>query len=1072
MKISHQAVKHPVYVALLLIALIAFGIYSIVGMNVAFISSFDVPMVYVMAVYPGADAETIEKEIIEVFEDDFITLPNFSSMSSTASDSVAVTSITFLDGVDPNDMLPEVRNRISQFETDLPEGISGTPNALVGGIQMLPIMTFSVETGGDAVRLTSYINDEIKPQITKIPGVSTVSLDGDKEMEVEIKLDTDALSSHSISPLQIYQVLEYNNTSMPLGLSTYRDKNASVRFEGGYDSLEEIENLAIGATENGTIIRIKDVATVHFAVKEENKSITSEGKELIVVNVCKRKEGNTIEITNEIKRILEEANRDTQGAFRYNIVSDDSRVVNASIRSVLSSGALGVLIAVLIIFLILGDIQATLTIALSLPLSILFTFIGMRVMGISINLLSLSGLIIALGSVVDGSIVILEQIYRYYRMRKDGKPMYTVAESIFHGADDVGISIFGSVLTTVIVFVPITLLKGIVGQILHDVSVTYMLALSASLITAVTVIPFFLKLFLKEDRENRKPNLIQRIVEHLQNVYSRAVEWTLDKRRFVLVVLIAVLAITIWCIAQLGITFIPSTDNSDFYIEVEFPQNYTLDRVEEGMAEAERILRAEVPELKTLVNTAGGSNGIVVRSGSNIGTIHAVLVPVAERKRDIHEIIILMQRRISESIPDATVTVKNGGFDNLVGFISGGGGYGITISGTDLDSLYAEALRINARLKQDPEVMTTSISTTYDTYTATIDASYDYLSSLGIPSTEAAMTSAILFNGTDAGKYRKDGKHYPLRLVSNVTDEPISENTLNNLKIVTSNGITVSYGGISDFMTKLNLSSITHTDRATTITISATTIGESTSGVKNRMNAYLAENPLESGIDQSDGGINKLVADALPPILSALIIAWFLVYAVMVLQFENFKQPFLILATIPFCIIGVAVALIIASSSLNLVSMLGIVSLGGMAVNNGIILVDYFNLAVKKKRLALFDEKGIVLREEDNERGKLDYSTEYRLLRSSIVESCHSRLKSILMTALSTMLGVIPMAVGTGEGSEVYAPLGQAIAGGLLASTAISLFLIPILYYLMENRRLRRTYKISKKEAKNAIETN
>ncbi len=1069
MKISHSAVKHPVYIAMILIALVAFGIYSVVGMNVAFISSFDVPMVYVMAIYPGADAETIENDIISVFEEDFITLPNFTSMSSTASDSVAVSTITFQDGIDPYDMLPEVRYRIDQFMDDLPSGITGKPNALVGGIQMVPIMSFSVETNDDTVQLTNYIQDEIIPQITKLEGVSTVELTGSKELEVKIKLNLDRLNSYNISPTTVYQILSYNNTSLPLGNSAYKDKNASVRFDGNYEDIQDIENLTIGATENGSLIKLKDVADISLEPIEEDKKVTSDGKDLIVVDISKRAEGNTIKITNEVKKILKQAEQDTNGAFKYNIVADDSRVVNASIKSVLSSGALGVLIAVLIIFLILGDAQATLTIALSIPLSILFTFIGMRVFGISINLFSLSGLIIALGSVVDGSIVILEQIYKYYQERKNGIPRYSVAESIFHGSDDVGASIAGSVLTTVIVFVPITLLDGIVGQILHDVSITYMLALMASLITAVAIIPFFLKAFLKEDRKEKKPNLITRTMTHIQNGYAKAVAWTLDKRKFILVICISVLIFTVWCIGQLGITFIPSTDNSDFYITMTFPQNYTSDRIDEMMGKTEELLRENVPELQSLVNISGGSSDFVTTGGNNVGSIHAILVPVAERDRDIHDIILLMQTVLTENIPDAQVSVKNGGFDNLLGYLAGGGGYGITLSGTDTDLLYAEAKRVEDFLKTDKEVMSTALNTSYETYTATIDASYDYLSSLGLTSTEASLTSAILFNGMECGKIKIGDDYYDIQLMSDVNDEPITENTLNNLKIKTQTGSTVSFSSLSDFTTKLNLSTINHTDRATTITVSANTIGEATSGVQNRVQAYLEQYPLAQGISEQSGGINKLVADAIPPILTALVIAWFLVYMVMVFQFENFKQPFLILATIPFCIIGVAISLIVANSSLNLVSMLGIVSLGGMAVNNGIILVDYFNLTVSKKRQAIFDEKGIILKEEDNNRGKLSFKEDFKILKESITESCHSRLKSILMTTLSTMLGVVPMAMGTGEGSEIYAPLGQAIAGGLLASTIISLFLIPILYYLMENRSLRKIYKISRKEVKNEI---
>lgn len=1065
MKISHTAVNHPVYIAMILIALIFFGVFSVIGMNVAFISSFDVPMVYVLAIYPGADPETIENDIIRIFEDDFVTLQDFSSMSSTAMDSLAITTITFNDGVDVYDMLPEVRNRISQFEDQLPDGLSGTPQALVGGIQMVPIMTFSFETGNDTVRTTEYFNDEILPQITRIPGVSTVELSGSKELEVEIKLDIDRMTALHISPAVVYQILNYNNTSLPLGSSTYRDKNASVKFDGSYESLEDIRNLTIGATEDGTLIHLSDVATVSLTAPDSDVIVTENGEDLIVVSVCKRSDGNTVTITNEIKEILAKAAEDTHGAFRYNVVSDDSRIVDASIASVINSGVMGVVVAVIIIFLILGDVKATFTIALSLPISILFTFIGMRIMGISINLLSLSGIVIALGSVVDGSIVLLTQVYGYYQQKKEGRYLYTVSESIYRGSDDVGASIAGSVVTTVIVFIPIALLDGIVGQILHDISITYMLALSASFVAAVVLIPFFLKLFLREDNRGEKDNIITRTVTKVQQQYARSVGWALDKRKFIIFISIIILIVTVWCVMQLGITFIPSTDNSDFYVNIDFPQNYTLDRVEEGMYKAEAILRREVPEVQTVVNVAGDSNSMVTASGGNSGYLHVVLVPVAERSRNIHDIIRLMQTRITEEIPDVTVNVTNGGFDYLLGYISDGGGYGITLTGTDINDLYSEAKRLEDHLKSDPEVMTTSINTSFETYTGVIAASYDYLSAYGLTSTEAALTTAILFNGMDVGSYKDGNEYYDIRLTSDITDEPITENTLNNLNVISSTGLEIGYSGITDFETKLALSTIHHTDRSTTITISASTVGESTSGISSRMDEYLAENPLMNGISTQDGGINKLVADAISPVMSAMAIAFFLVYMVMVFQFENFQQPLLIFFSIPFCIIGVAIALLIANSTLSLVSILGIISLGGTAVNNGIILIDYFNNSVKKQRSDLFTVKGIILREEDSMTGKLSYEEDYAILKESIVSSCYSRLKSILMTSLTTMFGVVPMAMDKGEGSEIYAPLGQAIAGGLIVSTLISLYLVPAMYYIMENRKLKKTYGLTTKEA-------
>lgn len=1065
MNITKKAVKHPVYITMILIALVIFGLYSIIGMNVAFVSSFDIPMIYVIAIYPGADTVTIEKDVIKIFEDDFVTLPGFSSITSSAKDSLALSMITFKDGVDPYDMLPEVRNRISQFEKDLPKGLSGTPDAIIGGVQMIPIFSFSVETNHDNEAISSYIKDYLIPEVTKINGVTNVQSSGDAKTEAQIELDVELLSKYNIAIQSVYQILNYNNNSLPLGTGLYKEKNVALKYEGGYESIEEIENLTIGVNED-KLIKLKDIAKISLISKTDDIKVKSDSNELIIIDISKRNDGNTLHISNEVKKILERAEKETRGAFKYNIISDDSRIIKASIKNVLFSGVLGVIIAVLIILLLLGDIKATITIALSLPLSILFTFIGMRLFNISINLLSLSGIVIALGSVVDGPIVILEQIYRYYQEKKDEKFLYSVNQAIFRGSDEVGPSIVGSVITTVIVFVPITLLKGIVGQILYDISVTYMLALISSLMIATTIIPYFLKLFLKDNERIINDNAIKRFSLKMQNFYKKTISWSIEKYRFIVFICIIILFITIWSVIQLGITFIPSTDNSDFYVEITFPEAYTKTEIENEMQRAEDLLRKEIYELKTLVNISGQKNTFLNSGWSNSGNIHVILTPVKGRKRDIHNIMLSVQKILDENIPDGNVIIKNGGFDNLVGYIAGGGGFGLTISGDDPLALYGEAKRIESFLKEDPEVTSTSIDTSYETYTLLLDASYDYLSSFGLTSQEAALTSAVLFKGIESGKLKKDGNSYTINLTSNIKDMAINDDRINNIRLFTAMGDAISFSAITDLKTEINQSEIHHTDRAITITINATTTGESTSKLQSRVNEYLEKEPLEGNINVKSGGINKLVEDAISPILTSLAIAWFLVYMVMVFKFENFKQPFLIFMTIPFCIIGVAISLIASGSSLNLVSMLGIISLGGIAVNNGIIFVDYFGLLIKSKRMEIFNNEGIVLYEGDRDIGKLDYFKDNKILKESIEEACHSRLKPILMTALSTMLAVIPMAMAKGEGAEIYAPLGQVIAGGLFASSLISLYLVPILYYIMERRKLRKIYNVSSSEKK------
>ena len=512
---------------------------------------------------------------------------------------------------------------------------------------------------------------------------------------------------------------------------------------------------------------------------------------------------------------------------------------------------------------------------------------------------------------------------------------------------------------------------------------------------------------------------------------------------------------------QLGVTFIPSTDNSEFYVNFTFPSSNTMEKTEAQLDIAESLIRGVVPEIKTLMTTVGSSSGLSFGTSSTAGSIRVILEPVSDRDRDIHDIMRIVKYTLDENMFDTEVTVLNGGFDNLVSYVTGGGGYAMTLVSEDMDLLYSEASRIKDFLKTDPEVMSVSMNTSYDNFSAVIKASNDYLSSLGVTSYEAGMTSAVLFNGVDNGTFiSSDKERFDIRLESDVTDKMLSDDLLSDLTIITTDGRCVNFSSIADLKIENSISQINHIDKANSITINCATTSEDTSNIVSRLNAYLEEYPLDKNVSQRVAGVSKLVGEMLGPIFISLIIAVFLVFMVMVFQFERFDQPILIMITVPFCIIGVALGLLAFGSTLNMISLLGVIALSGTAVNNGIILIDYMNMLVKRKRESTLIGLGYDIEDDSfDSNGKLGYENDLHNLQESIVEAAQSRLRSILMTTLTTMLGVVPMAIGTGEGSEIYAPLGQAIAGGLLATTAIALFLMPVLYYILERRKLKTIYR-------------
>ncbi len=1049
MKISHFSVDHPAVIAMLVIALCVFGIYSFLGLNMEFMGDISLPSVEVLAFYPGAGATDVEHDVTAILEEEFVTLPDFKGIVSKSFDSYCWVTINFRDSVDPYDMLPEVRDRIRRLESQLPEDLLGEPLAMVGGATMIPIFMFSVEGGEDRVSLSHYVKDEMIPQITKIPGVANVSITGEDRLELRVTLSHEKLQATGISALQVYQVLSASNVRLPIGEALFHGRSSDIRFDGAFSSPDEIALLPVGADASGAIVRLSDIADVRFEPAEREVYVDSGGKPLLMVSVTKRLDGNVLSINREIKNVLSSVHERTQGAITTTILADDSRNVGASLRTVTTSGLLGVVMAVIVIIIFLADIRATIIISLSIPLSILFTLIGMRLAGLTINLISLSGLVVALGMVVDASIVMLEQVYRHYKSGELG-----VVEAIKAGADEVGSSIMASTLTTIMVFIPIALMPGLVGSIIRDLAASLIFSLLASLIVALAVVPFLMRVLLKPyDLLVKRAAFSARPIAAIERFYGRVIKGSFRYPRFIITAAIGIFALTLLVAQFLGYSFIPSTDNGDFYIDMEFAVGTPLEKTREKALLAEEIIRREIDELDSVTIFSGQESGFAFTGSTRSAHARVLLVDRKLRDRSVHEIMLSIQDSLAAELPGATVKTTNGGYDKLIEFISGGGGYGLTLTGENVEALVATAEGIMEVLNQDPDVVSVNTNATYDSETLVLDVSHELMGSVGISSYEVALTSAILFRGLETGVFtHTDGKRYDIQLDSDLKNQPISENTLAAISVPGGAGENVSFADISSLHRERSISQINNIDRAKSVTISATLVSEDTAGINKRMSDYLKENPLPVGISSQSGGILELIEDSLGPVAIALGIGIFLVYAVMVIQFERFRQPFIIMVSIPFCLIGVVGGLLAFGSTISLIAVTGVIALGGVVVNNAIILIDYTNLLRERR------EKGL-----DTEEPTLEQQLE--ILDSSIVDGASSRIRPILMTTLTTIFGVVPMAVATGLGSEIYAPLGQAIAGGLISSTIITLYLVPVLYRLTERRRIYK--KNSLQEAHN-----
>ncbi|WP_428768443.1 efflux RND transporter permease subunit [Treponema sp. HNW] len=1040
MKLPHYAVKHPAVIGMVLCAAIVFGFVSLSGMNVAFMGELSLPSVAVITVYPGAGAEDVEREVTDVLEEDFVTLSGLKNITSSSKDSVSLITLFFQDGTDPYERLAEVRNRINKKTEDLPEGIRGIPDALVGGDEMLPVISFSVSGGRDTGQLAEYIAETLKPRLSAIAGVSQVQTVGGEKLRLNIKLRTDDANAKNIPVSRVYEAIRRSNVQLPAGKADYETRNIDLRYDGSFESIRDMENLIVGAGDNNVPIRLKDIADIFLGYPESDVKVSDGARDIIVIDVKKRSNANVMRIAKKVKQIIREAEADTGDAVGYDIISDDSRTVKASIKTVIYSGITGIVMAVVMLVLFLQDARSTLIIGLSIPLSLVMTLIGMKLAGIGINLMSLSGMVVSLGMTVDASIVMIEQIYRYYTSG------YTIEDAVCKGADEVGASVFAGAATTLVVFLPIALLKGLIGMMLRDVALTLIFAISASLCTALVAVPFFMKVLLNKTAvKEKKLSRFNRTITLFERLYARALKKALNKSRLVVSAAALILVLTFFLIKLLGITFIPVTDNSDYYASFTFPAGQNLETTRKELEKAQRIIAENIPHVEKVVLYAGQTDNFISASAAeNEGYARIILKPASKRKEKIPSLILKTQHLLSSLIPDAQIRVTNGGFDRLLGFVAGGGGFGISLQGSNTNELYAEALRLRNFLEKDPETLSVSIDMNFDAATLVLDMNRDYLNALGVSSYEAGLTAAILFRGTDAGQFRDrtSGKTYDIRLFSDIKDNPLDEKTLSNVRVQSRNGGLVSFAALADKRIEQNISSVNRKNRIKTVTVSAVLVNEDTSGVNKRLRAYLNKNPLKKGIRADSSGIMELLEDSIPRMIKALLIACFAVYAVMVIQFERFRQPLLVMVSIPFSLIGVTFGLLSFGSSISLMALMGIVSLSGIVVNNGIILIDYINLLRKTDNTAAAKVQG-------TKKDALLHENALQL-KEIIIRASSSRLRPILMTTLTTVFGVIPMAFSRGEGSEVYASLAQAIAGGLCASTLITLFIIPVLYYMTE----------------------
>jgi len=1033
MKIADFAIKHPKIIMMFLIILFVFGIISVFNLRRSLIADMAMPTLVVVTTWPGVGPVDIEQEITNILEESLGTLSGLNLMTSTSRNSVSVIQLQMGYDEKAEDRLYEVREKINSVLNKLPDDLPSPPVILQYSTSELPMMT--IIAGGEAGRndLSTLFNDEIAPALSRISGVANVRINGSTNEILEVNVDLDRLNALQLSLLDIAQIIPAANVALPGGDGIYQGYNLNIRTDGRFTSLRDFEELVI-AFKDGQYIRLKNVAEI--SIKEDRRSnyVISGGDDSLALSVTKLQSGDAISISREVRSILDDFAKDYGGALSFTYIKDDAVNISMSVNSVLRSAVFGAALAVIVLFIFLHNSSSTLMISFSIPLSILFTLLALWVKGSSLDLVTLGGLTTAIGMMIDASIVVLEMIQRHFNKGK-----LTAAEAASVGVNETGQALIASMTTTMAAFFPVLFLSGLAGIILKDVAWTIIFAIFFSILASVVVIPFLCSLFLKHEKESgfgRRISLrIDSIMESVNSGYKRLLLSAINNKFSFLTGTMILFILSVFSIRLLGFEFLPQTDMAEIAVSIETPGGYTLEMTRDKVILLEKTIKELIPtEIETAYFTVGSAGAFDSGNTPNRAYGLVKLKRLSERshprgQRHVIEIVNELQDKIARIIPDARVDFSNGGISNLLSMATGGEGLVVNVYGTNLDNVVIAAEQIRQYMSLDPNVASTDLDIRFNQREMNTSLLHQYLGLLGLSSYEAALTSRIVFNGVTLGNFYGAGKNYPIELRTNLSGGNISNDVLYSLGMNTRMGTQVSYANFSELNIEETISQINHRNKARSIKVSASlkdpNVRESTA----RLEALLNERGIVPGASWELGGTAAEMLSSFQSLILILAVAIFLIYSVMVIQFERFTQPLLVMSSIPFTLIGITAGLLLFGSSLNLISIMGIITLAGLVVNNAIILISYINL--------LRDKYGLPLDE-------------------AVITGAISRLKPILMTTVTTLFCVVPLSMATGEGSEVYAPLGQSIFGGLFSSTFITLFFIPVVYLMLEKRQEKK----------------
>ena len=1033
--IYRKSVNNPVTTALIFIALAIFGVFSLINISLDRFPKFDANVVMVMSSYPGASAEDIETNLTKVLENSLNGVSDLKNLTSTSKENISLITLEFVEGVDIDVATNDVRDKLDMVNSMLPDGVT-LPVIFKFSADDMPIMIMAATAQESYQAIDKILDEKVATPLARVSGVGTVSVSGAPQREIQVYCDPNKLEAYGLTVTGISQIIASENKNVPSGTIDIGSNSYSLRVEKEFKSAEEMLNIVVGHV-NGKTIYLRDVARVIDGVEERFQESYLNGTQSAQIVIQKQADANTVNVIRGVKKAMKNIEKGLPSDIEIRTVVDSSGNIINTLKSLVETILLTFIIVMAVVYLFLGRWRATFIIVLSIPISLLASLMYLWATGNTLNIISMASLSIAIGMVVDDAIVVLENISTH--LERGAKPK----EAAVHATQEVGISVIASTLTMLAVFLPLTMIKGMAGLMFKQLGWIVSIIMIVSTVGALTLIPMLCSQFLRfKPKHGKLYDLIfvnfNKFIDLISRGYSHLINWCIGHRKLVMLIAFAVFGASVGFFAPgLKTEFMPKSDDGRLTIQLELPAGTGQDITREMAHEIFAKFDDAVPEIVNCSYTLGqadsdNSFAAMQTNGTHVISYNMNVGSMEDRARSTAQIAEVVRGILKDYPEFKKVRVTEGGMG-----MGGASTVDVEIYGYDFETTDRVAQEIRAKMAEAPEYAQVLISRDEYIPEYQVDFDREKLAVNGLSSTTAATYLSAAINGSTMSYYREDGDEYDIR-VRYAPEFRTGIEDIENIIVYNNMGKGVRIKDLGTVVESLTPPSITRKNRERVVTVSGVVADKvALSDAVAATNVLLADTDIPSELSIEIGGSFEDQKDMFADLIMLLVMIIILVYIVMASQFESFMSPFVIMFSIPFAFVGVLLGLFVSGYPLGAMGMVGLLILMGVVVKNGIVLIDYT----------------ILMRE----RGK-------SIAEASVI-AAQSRLRPILMTTLTTVLGMIPMAVGRGEGSEMWRSLGVVVAWGLSVSTLVTLVIIPTVYASLASWQERRAARKAARDA-------